>query len=263
MNISKPNVCHRPIDEHDRSGIGLRKETMPREYDSLGDENLADIALKETESSELDEPSQSESLPMASNDHKSTRGRSERIITPDECRAHIRLLFTNETSVCSLLFGRHGPLAHFFDGGIPAALADMFFMEAIAVTPTRFRPPAKVGDVFFEHPHNVLLAKILATAYQIRDVSRELRLITAKDSIGSAEIRRRMYSSLLEGLIQLQVDVNSFVDSNKNPSSKLRGRPPPPGVKQGLEKKEGLFRMNMMVSLVICLSLGSTKRELG
>ena len=54
-------------------------------------------------------------------------------------------------------------------------------------------------------------------------------------------------ASLLEALIQLQVDVNSFIDTSKNPQVVRQGKLPPAGVKQGLEKKEGLFRMNMMV----------------
>ena len=53
---------------------------------------------------------------------------------------------------------------------------------------------------------------------------------------------------LLEALVQLQVDVNSFMDSSKNPAPMRQGKLPPPGVKQGLERKEGLFRKHMMVS---------------
>ncbi|GBG27507.1 DNA-directed RNA polymerase subunit [Hondaea fermentalgiana] len=41
--------------------------------------------------------------------------------------------------------------------------------------------------------------------------------------------------------VQLQEAVNGYLDS-----SKVNTRDPPPGVRQGLEKKEGLFRQNMM-----------------
>lgn len=43
------------------------------------------------------------------------------------------------------------------------------------------------------------------------------------------------------------IAVNSFMDSNKNPTPTFQGKLPPQGVKQLLEKKEGLFRKNMMV----------------
>src|SRR5262249_44489682 len=43
-------------------------------------------------------------------------------------------------------------------------------------------------------------------------------------------------------------DVNSLVDSSASLSAidRLSGRLPPPGIKQTLEKKEGLFRKHMM-----------------
>ena len=53
---------------------------------------------------------------------------------------------------------------------------------------------------------------------------------------------------MLEALIKLQHDVNSFMDSTKNPTIMRQGKLPPQGVKQLLEKKEGLFRKHMMVS---------------
>jgi len=39
------------------------------------------------------------------------------------------------------------------------------------------------------------------------------------------------------------------MDSNKNPQIIRYGKLPPAGVKQTLEKKEGLFRKHMMVSV--------------
>jgi hypothetical protein len=48
-------------------------------------------------------------------------------------------------------------------------------------------------------------------------------------------------------MVTLQNDVNSFIDSSKSTTPVRQGKLPTPGVKQGLEKKEGLFRMHMMV----------------
>jgi DNA-directed RNA polymerase I subunit RPA1 len=47
-------------------------------------------------------------------------------------------------------------------------------------------------------------------------------------------------------MLTLQIAVNSFMDSTKNPMVVRQGKEPPQGIKQVLEKKEGLFRMNMM-----------------
>ncbi|KAA1473475.1 beta and beta-prime subunits of DNA dependent RNA-polymerase [Dentipellis sp. KUC8613] len=195
-------------------------------------------------------PVRTEALPRAvSGRLKTARGRNERLVAPEECRAHLRRLFAREPALCALLFARHGPLAP------PGARAhaDMFFLAVLPVAPTRFRPPATMGEMMFEHPQNELLAKVLATAYRLRDLNEAMRAAGAKkkegeegEGEGDAEARRRVFGQLLEALIQLQVDVNSFMDSNKNPAPVRQGKLPPQGIKQGLEKKEGLFRKHMM-----------------
>ncbi len=188
-------------------------------------------------------------LPRAANGKlKTARGRNERVVAPEECRAHLRRLFYYEAVICSLIFGRHGPFAPLSREELSSASADMFFMEVIPVSPTRFRPPAKMGDTLFEHPQNELLSRVLATSYQMRDVNVELRTLQQKKEEPVDENHRRtLLASLLERLVQLQVNVNSFIDSSKNPQPMRQGKLPPAGVKQGLEKKEGLFRMHMMV----------------
>lgn len=183
----------------------------------------------------------------ASGRAKTLRGRNERVMAPEECRAHLRRLFANEKVMCSLIFGRHGPLAPVNADSLSFASADMFFMECILVSPTRFRPPAKLGDTLFEHPQNELLSRVLVTSYRIRDLNDELQKASQKNSSVDDISRKRMLSALLESLIQLQSDVNSFIDSSKNPVRPRQGKLPPAGVKQNLEKKDGLFRMHMMV----------------
>lgn len=179
---------------------------------------------------------------------KSARGRNERLMAPEECRAHFRRLFANCPVICSLLFGRHGPLALHSRNGLADTSPDIFFMEVVPVPPTRFRPPAKMGDTLFEHPQNELLAKILHTSYRLRDLTSDLQPVAGKAAAIDESSRRRLLGSLLETLVQLQVDVNSFIDSSKNPTPVRQGKLPPAGVKQGLEKKEGLFRKHMMAS---------------
>lgn len=206
--------------------------------------------LTYTDEEETEAPSRpsKETLPKsASGKVKTIRGRNERVIPPEECRAHLRRLFKNCPVICSLLFGRHGPFAPLSRYGLSLASPDMFFMDVLLVPPTRFRPPAKMGETLFENPQNELLAKVLNTSYRLRDLNAELAAASAKTETADEVSRRRLLGSLLEALIQLQVDVNSFLDSNKNPQPFRQGKLPPPGIKQGLEKKEGLFRKHMMV----------------
>jgi DNA-directed RNA polymerase I subunit RPA1 len=181
---------------------------------------------------------------------KTARGRNERVVAPEECRAHLRRLFCNEAVICSLIFGRHGPFAPLSFGDLSLVSADIFFMDVVPVSPTRFRPPAKIGETLFEHPQNELLARVLTTSYSMRDINVELRVLQEKDIPVDEGQRKQLLASLLERLVQLQVDVNSFIDSSKNPQPVRQGKLPPAGVKQGLEKKEGLFRKHMMVCAI-------------
>jgi DNA-directed RNA polymerase I subunit RPA1 len=195
-------------------------------------------------------------LPRAANGKiKTARGRNERVVTPEECRAHLRRLFRNEAVMCSLLYGRHGPFAPLSTDGLSLATADMFFLDAVPVAPTRFRPAAKMGDKLFEHPQNELLEKILRTAYRLRDRNIDLRAASQKTPDFDDAVRKKIMAQLLDALVQLQIDVNSFMDSSKNPAPMRMGKLPPAGVKQGLEKKEGLFRKHMMVGNSLIHSL--------
>ncbi|KAF8165499.1 hypothetical protein B0H34DRAFT_743123 [Crassisporium funariophilum] len=186
-------------------------------------------------------------LPRAANGKvKTKRGRNERVMAPEECRAHLRRLFHNESVVCALIFGRHGPFAPLSPDQLSYASADMFFLEVLPVAPTRFRPPAKLGETLFEHPQNELLARVMQTSYHMRDLNITLREASQKKSEVDEASRKATMTSLLDRLVQLQIDVNSFMDSSKNPQIVRQGKLPPAGIKQGLEKKEGLFRKHMM-----------------
>lgn len=188
---------------------------------------------------------------------------TERIMTSNECRAHLRRLFANEREMCALIYCSHGPIATRMaqeiedQGKFATASADMFFVDVVCVPPSRFRPAAKLGDMMFESPQNELLSGVLKAVILIRDRRAALHdarikklpppngdvphtpAVTLQDPV-------RLYGLLIEAMLQLQVAVNSFMDSTKNPMVVRQGKEPPQGIKQVLEKKEGLFRMNMM-----------------
>lgn len=170
--------------------------------------------------------------------------RSERPMMPEEARAHLRLAFQNSPALMNVLYGRHGAFAS------DAISADMFFLEVLPVPPTRFRPPAKMGEMIFENPQNELLGKVLRTTFRIRDV--HLCLQGQAERVATLAIRRitqkqALMQMFFQELFQLQTDVNSFMDQSKNPTVMRQGKLPPQGIKQILEKKEGLFRKHMMV----------------
>ena len=102
--------------------------------------------------------------------------------------------------------------------------ADKFFLDVLGVPPPRFRPAQTVGGVLAEHPQNVVLGKVLLLSKQIRALKGE----------GSE-------AKLLDLWLRLQGEVNNYEDTSKSTN-----RDQPPGIKQLLEKKEGLFRKHMM-----------------
>ena len=185
-------------------------------------------------------------------------GDATRVVPASECRANLRRLFANEAEICALIFGRH-PL---FATGRGAPSADVFFLETISVTPTRFRPASVMGDQTFENPQNELLTKILQMAFLVRDRNAQAQAFQKKsnypllDGVEDAQAavlqqhweadRRRAMDALLGAMMELQVAVNCYIDASKNPAPLRQGQAPTPGVKQGLEKKEGLFRKHMM-----------------
>ncbi|GAA5979497.1 hypothetical protein JCM11641_005413 [Rhodosporidiobolus odoratus] len=193
---------------------------------------------------------------------------TERIVSADEVRAHLRRLFENEQELVSLIYAPHGPLAQASSSriprtvpdlsastaGRPAASADIFFMDVVSVPPSRFRPASTMGDQVFENPQNSLLNGILRQTLVVRDISDRLSRFTANpedpEFLGADGKPRvdlsRATTQLYESMIDLQVAVNSMMDSGKNPMPLRQGKLPPNGVKQLLEKKEGLFRKNMM-----------------
>ncbi|KAG8827052.1 hypothetical protein FRC19_005756 [Serendipita sp. 401] len=177
---------------------------------------------------------------------KSSRGRNERLMPPEEVRAHLRWLFRNERDICSLIFGRQGHYSKDSSAESSSVSADIFFLDVVAVSPTRFRPASRMDDKLFEHPHNEYLTKILNISLMLRDVNNELQAISAKGASATQLDKERVLTRLFENLIALQAGVNSFIDSSKNTQPVRQGKLPAPGVKQGLEKKEGLFRMHMM-----------------
>ncbi|WBW72626.1 DNA-directed RNA polymerase I complex large subunit Nuc1 [Schizosaccharomyces osmophilus] len=158
-------------------------------------------------------------------------------MTSTEVRNHLRRLFGKEGSVLTRLYShKRGS----------AATADMFFLQNVAVPPTRFRPASKVGDEVHENIQNELLTKILQSSIQIAALSKDTNVPKNAEDKEAYDRGSRAFELLIGAFVQLQHDVNSLIDSNRNPSQMGQSRMVPPGIKQILEKKEGLFRKHMM-----------------
>lgn len=157
------------------------------------------------------------------------------------------VLSTEVRNIMRALFKREERIIHFLFHSRPKATdrtsPDLFFLQAVVVPPTRFRMPSKLGEEVHENSQNELLSKILTTSLLIRDLNDQISTVE-KDKM-TADDRKITFNRLMNAFVTIQNDVNAFIDSTKNQNAGA-SRNPVPGVKQALEKKEGLFRKHMM-----------------
>ncbi len=94
-----------------------------------------------------------------------------------------------------------------------------------------------MGGMKVEHARNISLLKILQTNEKIMS-------LRGASSASSKPTDQRT-SSIITAWIELQDAVNCYMDSAKDPNPLSTGAAQP-GIRQLLERKQGLFRMNMM-----------------
>ncbi|CAB9506211.1 DNA-directed RNA polymerase subunit beta' (Fragment) [Seminavis robusta] len=159
-----------------------------------------------------------------SNNSTATKTTTQFYMPPSEVMAQLQLLWANHSLLLdTVLFAGHSPTKDH------KLSYKTFFVNAIAVPPSRFRPPMTVGSMVAEHAQNDFLSKVL---------------------IENAAVRQELFLNNNEPRahthwIQLQTYFNCFMDSSKDPAAK-GGNQTQNGIRQLLEKKQGIFRKNMM-----------------
>lgn len=165
-------------------------------------------------------------------------------LTPSQAREHLRLLWSNESDTLLRIFPfinfdlddeqkHHRQLADLPPNAIPTSCPlDVFFWETILVSPNRFRPLRFMNGRSFEHYQTSALSELMVVAKSL-----EYALDTAKKS-NTAQSVARFHAQWQ----RLQILCNRLYDAGMDnlPDNKAIG------VKQILEKKEGLLRKNMM-----------------
>ena len=200
--------------------------------DELVDEEIDDIKL--AKSRQMQETIGSINATANVNAAVSSSGPNSeglKYLTPLHVMEHLKALFVSEGDLLKLIFSSQDARLR------SEQVIDhrIFFTQVLAVPPCRFRPPSVFGDSSFDHPQNGYLADIL------RFNAKLVELGAASNSASSTTPTTK----IVEGWIQLQEQVNYFFDSSRNTNVGM-GQIPPAGIKQILEKKEGLFRKHMM-----------------
>ena len=164
-----------------------------------------------------------------------------RFMTPSEVLRHMEMLWAAEGELLSRLFRQ--------------LKAGSFFMKVVPVPPNRFRPPAKVGDGVFEHSSNVILGRVLTHDLNLRKRIAEREEQTGEEAARTTERLVRTWDELCRAVATIPDSAKSGGNTSKEP----------PGVKQLLERKQGLFRMNMMGKRVnfTCRSVISPDPNIG
>ncbi|KAI1430949.1 hypothetical protein GGR50DRAFT_682242 [Xylaria sp. CBS 124048] len=224
-------------------------------YDS--DEGIADVDLPSSEGEdqhdsqededddegsgeELDENGDVVMTDAAPNKAKKKRDDNkgnQRYVSSTEVHARLQLLFEKEQEVLALVYNSRPN-----EKKLPA---DNFFLQTVLVPPNRFRPEARQGDGgIAEAQQNSLYKQILQACARIAELHKEIAMGANTDA--SAPRRKREMTEMYEACCQLQDTVNSLIDRDRNPIRGAAGKRNEDGIKQKLEKKEGLFRKNMM-----------------
>lgn len=196
-------------------GTGAGAEGDDTWGDSDGDEDMGE------EESKAAKPVAGAGIKSTASSDKAT------FLTPSEVEGQLKLLWEREKRTVKLLWA---PAVLPKRLGAPDGWK-VFFLRALPVAPARFRPPTKLGDATFEHPQNFYLAKVLNLNAQLKTLS---------GASGDADTLD--LSKAVSVWIDLQEAVNSLFDSTKS----SQANDAQAGIRQLLEKKEGLFRQNMM-----------------
>ena len=136
----------------------------------------------------------------------------DKYMHPAEVKAQIERTWKTNSELCEELLAVQGP--------------EIFFMQAVAVPPNRFRPPMHLGGMVVEHAQNMYLNKILTSNELVR-----ANFVSKNEAVA------------YKHWIDLQTHLNCYMDSSKDPTMNQNMSP---GIRQLLERKEGIFRKHMM-----------------
>ncbi|VIO94432.1 Uncharacterized protein BM_BM6654 [Brugia malayi] len=158
-----------------------------------------------------------------------------------EVREHFRILWQNDGPLLKKVFpvfdsedDRHCPL-------------DVLFCEAVLVPPTKYRPVRIFKGDKFENPQSVNLRKLLEASETIRAIRLALSGNNEKavlNLVSENVLGQTMQAKMHNAYLILQQRMGAIFDQDLDKWTDVRIQVP--GIKQILEKKQGLFRMNMM-----------------
>uniref|UniRef100_A0A5F8HDH2 DNA-directed RNA polymerase subunit n=1 Tax=Monodelphis domestica TaxID=13616 RepID=A0A5F8HDH2_MONDO len=198
-------------------------------------------------------------------------------LTPSTAREHVLALWKNEGFFLNYLF------SGLEDPGVKSKFnPNIFFLDLVVVPPSRYRPVNRLGDQMFTNGQTVNLQAVLKDVVLIRKLlalmaqEQVLPRVTELTELEASVPMDRSFLAMLPGQslteklygiwIRLQSHVNIVFDSDMDKLMMEKY----PGIRQILEKKEGLFRKHMMgkrvdyaARSVICPDMYINTNEIG
>ncbi|RAR03083.1 dna-directed rna polymerase i subunit rpa1 [Stemphylium lycopersici] len=222
-----------------------RRDAKAKKQHVHADEGVADLdpVSEEDEGIDMEDIQQADGSLVATESRMARKTKStaeteeaaQEYVNSTEIKAAMTLLFENESEMMRLLYSPYGTKS------LVDVSADMFFTQAVIVPPNKFRPEDKTGDSIAESAKNKLYKGILEACETIRQISHEMQ--GRPNELG---YRQRNFDDMQTQFVNLQGAVNALIDRDANPVQGRAAVTNADGIKQGLEKKEGLFRKNMM-----------------
>ncbi|GIX88748.1 hypothetical protein CDAR_165131 [Caerostris darwini] len=166
----------------------------------------------------------------------STRDFANKDLMPEDARKLLQFLWKNDNNFLSQFY-------RFLKSNNPNPV-DVFFMDAILVPPSRFRKSNVFMDVK-KVDQTTLFKEILQSSILLKKLMKKMdkiQLTITDEEVISKCTGKNLNEKYNNAYHQLQKNVNVLFDSE---SHKDRNRISE-GIRQILEKKEGLLRMNMM-----------------
>lgn len=256
-------IFQRPIPKRNRrsmEGMNLKHRTaltalkQGDNEDDDSDDNILDEAI-ESDREESDSDEDNEVMTAADKKKKDANKEADKYLTSMEVEAQIQLLWQKSPEILNFIWTRSMGVGLDIDLTSTDAWR-VFFTRIVLIPPNKFRPAAFIAGLMSDNPQNKHLKTIIQENSKLRLLHNETSQGKDDMSLGTAE----SLSKMVTGLIALQTAVNSFMDSSKSTQ-----RDAPPGIRQLLERKEGLFRRNMMGKRVnyCCRSVISPDPYLG
>ncbi|CAN9148753.1 unnamed protein product [Alternaria alternata] len=222
-----------------------RRDAKAKKQHVHADEGVADLdpISDEDEGVDMEDIQQADGSLLATESRMARKAKPatdaseslQEYVSATEVKAAMTLLYEGEPEIMRLLYSPYGTKS------LVDVNADMFFTQAVIVPPNKYRPEDKTGDSIAESARNKLYKSILEACDTIRQISQEMQ--GKPNELG---YRQRNFDDMQTQFVALQGAVNALIDRDANPVQGRAAVTNADGIKQGLEKKEGLFRKNMM-----------------